>query len=638
MKGQVYKNFLSRFQQTDSLEEKLLLVWDFTEIYYDSFRTELTGILEEELEVCLKNNHLNGEIIYRVLLSRIYADNLQFGIAMQNVEIVRSRLNQVDNPRVSSYARIFLSIMEMYLGNYDAAFNLVVQATKEYEGFEKEQNYGWCHYSMGIIYSDLKDFENAEKKFLEAHQHFSRNDYSYGIARSETGIATLYLKQGKTDKAEKLFLQSVKIFDELEVTSGSSRVYNDLGELNKVKGDFATAEKYLSKAINIRRGTEHWQGLATSLNEMADIYLKTEKPDNAIRILEEAVDICTKINNRNKLFRAYYLLYQGHKMKNNPEKALHYFESFHAVKEEATSVDLTNRIKKMEKQMATEKAEKETELERIRNTELKYAYDLVEEKNKEILDSINYAKRIQYTLIASDKVLQKFFPQHFVLFQPKDIVSGDFYWFTHNEEGTVCYLAVCDSTGHGVPGAFMSLLNITYLNEAINEKNISEPGKILDYVREKLVLNISHDGAKDGMDATLMKFEKNNSETKITYAAAHNSPFVVRNGQFLEMPFDKMPVGKDEKMQSFGTFPLPVQQGDMIYLGTDGYADQFGGEKFNVKKTGGKKFKKANLKKLLASISAIPAEKQKEKLATSFEDWRGDLEQVDDVLIIGLKF
>lgn len=642
MKSATYIKFRNSFDATKTLNEKIDLLWGFSEIYWDCFRTELSELLEKELKICIENDNLDGEIIFRVLLSRIYADSLQFDKTMFNVNIVREKLPLVKDMKVVAYSKMFFSIMEMYRGNYDGAFDLVIQATNDYGNFESHQNYGWCHYTLAIIYSDLKDYENAEIKFQFALNHFSKMNYKYGMARCETGIATIKIKQGKLDEAEELFLKSVKIYDELEVSSGSSRVYNDLGELHKNKNEYKKALDFLNKAIVIRRETEHWQGLATSLIETGDILILTGEFDEAIGFLNEAIDICKKINNRLKLSRAHFLLYQLYRKKNNSDSAIIHLEEYHRLKDEVTNVESSNKIKSLEKKMAAEKAEKEAEIERIRNVELKLAFDIIEEKNKEILDSINYAKRIQYTLLASDEVLKKYLPEHFVLFQPKDIVSGDFYWFSKGQsenqsENDAFYLAVCDSTGHGVPGAFMSLLNITYLNEAINEKKISEPGKILDYVREKLIQNVSQDGAKDGMDCTLLEFKVHGSKLEIRYAAAHNSPFLVRNGECIEMPFDKMPVGKGELTNPFSSYEIPLEKGDMIYLGTDGYSDQFGGEKFGVKKAGGKKFKKSNLKKLLVEVAKSKLENQNSKLKDAFSEWKGDLEQVDDVCIIGIR-
>jgi serine phosphatase RsbU (regulator of sigma subunit) len=251
---------------------------------------------------------------------------------------------------------------------------------------------------------------------------------------------------------------------------------------------------------------------------------------------------------------------------------------------------------------------------------------IVEEKNKDLTDSINYAKRIQYTLLANDEFLDKNIPNHFIYFNPKDIVSGDFYWATKKDNKF--FLAVCDSTGHGVPGAFMSLLSISFLNEAINERGIMSPDKILNYVRNRLIDSVSKEGQRDGFDGILICMEKN--EQTITYAAAHNNPILVNENGLLELPYDKMPVGFNDNPQSFTLQSIQAKKGDMMYLFTDGYADQFGGIK-------GKKFKYKQLLSLFQDHYSKEPEQQKNLLSSSFAEWRGNLEQVDDVCIIGIQ-
>ena len=251
---------------------------------------------------------------------------------------------------------------------------------------------------------------------------------------------------------------------------------------------------------------------------------------------------------------------------------------------------------------------------------------IVEEKQKEILDSINYAKRIQYTLLAHDEFLKENLPEHFTYFNPKDIVSGDFYWATkHNNK---FYLAVCDSTGHGVPGAFMSLLNIGFLSEAINEKGIEKPNEVFNYVRQKLTNTISKEGQKDGFDGILICIDK--STNKITYAAANNAPVLIQNNKLIELESNRMPVGVGERKEDFKLYTIDAKPGDTLYLYTDGYADQFGGPK-------GKKFKYKQLNETLLAHHTKSLSEQKDILKQTFDKWRGDLEQVDDVCIIGIR-
>jgi serine phosphatase RsbU (regulator of sigma subunit) len=210
-------------------------------------------------------------------------------------------------------------------------------------------------------------------------------------------------------------------------------------------------------------------------------------------------------------------------------------------------------------------------------------------------------------------------------------VSGAFYWATSKVASSsnttnTFYLAVCDSTGHGVPGAFMSLLNISFLNEAINEKGIEAPNEVFNHVRQRLIENIGQEGAQDGMDATLIKIAGN----KIEYAAAYNAPVVIRKGEIVECGYDKMPIGTGETSEGFTNYKLELEKGDMLYLYTDGFADQFGGEK-------GKKYKDANLKRLFRAIAKENTQKQNELLAAEMETWILDNEQVDDICIIGIQ-
>jgi serine phosphatase RsbU (regulator of sigma subunit)/streptogramin lyase len=256
---------------------------------------------------------------------------------------------------------------------------------------------------------------------------------------------------------------------------------------------------------------------------------------------------------------------------------------------------------------------------------------VVEEKHKEITDSINYAERIQRSLLASKELLDENLKEHFVFFQPKDVVSGDFYWASKLSNNKFA-LITADSTGHGVPGAIMSILNIACLNEAIKE-GVNMPNEILNHTRTKIIEILKKDGSKeggkDGMDCSLLSFDFKNN--KFTYAAANNPVLIVRGKEILEFAPDKMPVGKhDRDTVLFTQHTIDLQKGDMVYTITDGMPDQFGGPK-------GKKFMYKQLKELLISIASLPMSEQKEKLSTALNNWKGNLEQVDDVCIIGVR-
>jgi serine phosphatase RsbU (regulator of sigma subunit) len=224
----------------------------------------------------------------------------------------------------------------------------------------------------------------------------------------------------------------------------------------------------------------------------------------------------------------------------------------------------------------------------------------------------------------------------FIYYKPKDIVSGDFYYaLSHKHVGKqneIFYMCTADCTGHGVPGAFMSMLGISYLNESILEKNLVHPNEILDNMRTGIIASLNPEGSeeesKDGMDCVLCAYDFANM--KLEFAAANNPLWLMRGGQITEYKADKMPVGKyQENVAPFTLHTIDLKKGDVIYTFTDGYADQFGGDK-------GKKFKYKQLQEKLLEIHTKPMEDQKKILNETFENWKGNHEQVDDVCVIGI--
>jgi serine phosphatase RsbU (regulator of sigma subunit) len=259
-----------------------------------------------------------------------------------------------------------------------------------------------------------------------------------------------------------------------------------------------------------------------------------------------------------------------------------------------------------------------------KNEELEILY-------KQVTDSIHYAKRIQDAILPNSSTVKELLPDSFILFKPKDIVSGDFYWI--EKKSNLVYFAAVDCTGHGVPGAFMSLVGHNILKDIIKNTSVTRPSEILDHMREGVVgtLRVDDSGkqAKDGMDMTLCAI---NYETlELQYAAAFNPLYIIRNGELIIHAANKFPIGSfvGEKM-NFDNHLIQLQKGDQIFIFSDGYADQFGGPN-------GKKFMVGNFRKLLTQISHLDSSTQKVKLDETLLTWQGGQEQVDDVLVIGVK-
>ena len=251
---------------------------------------------------------------------------------------------------------------------------------------------------------------------------------------------------------------------------------------------------------------------------------------------------------------------------------------------------------------------------------------LIETKNKELTDSLNYAQRVQNSLLPREEKTKKLLNDHFILFLPRDIVSGDFYWIASNEGGT--YFAVADCTGHGVPGAMVSSVCYNALNQSLQE-NITEPAQILNRTRELIVSEFddADEALSDGMDIALCSLKGENIE----YAGAYNPLIIIRDNKLIEIKADKQPVGKFIQYKPFTNQYFQLKKGDVIYLFSDGFADQFGGDK-------GKKFKTTRFKALLLEIHQLPMANQKQKLREIFEGWKSSYSQVDDVSVLGLRF
>jgi len=264
------------------------------------------------------------------------------------------------------------------------------------------------------------------------------------------------------------------------------------------------------------------------------------------------------------------------------------------------------------------------------NEEVVAQRDKIAFHQKEITDSINYASNIQRAILPSESVLKDANLSHFILYKPRDIVSGDFYWFTHNIKYTV--LIAADSTGHGVPGAFMSIMGVSFLNEIVNHKNFYMPHEILGQLRMQIVSALNQSGkieTKDGMDMTVSVID--NEKKKLYVSGAYNSLFFVRNNELQVIKADKMPVGLSEKMDvPFSCHEIQLEPNDIFYMFSDGYADQFGGPK-------NKKFMSKRFKELLVSICDKDLEDQKYILDSSIEEWMGDVDQIDDIVVFGTK-
>ncbi len=490
--------------------------------------------------------------------------------------------------------------------------------------------------NIGIIYERTGNLKRALTcYFVSLNIRKTIND-SQGIGYALQNIGTVYLNKKDYVTALYYFKQSLDIRKKINDDQGISYSLSNLGKIYLQQNNLPKAREYSLEALSIAKKIGYPENIATAATQLEDIYHKEHHYDLAYDMLKLAIKMRDSISN-------------DELHKNTVRKQLQYeFEKKEVItKADQEKKELLYKASAKQQQiiiyavcfglllcilfgMLIYKRFKITQRQNDIIQKQKHVVEaknhIIEEKQKEIVDSINYAKRIQNSLLANDKLIGKHLKEYFILFKPKDIVSGDFYWAT--EHNNKFYFAICDCTGHGVPGAFMSLLNIGFLSEAIKEKDLEEPGEIFNYVRKRLINSISNDQQKDGMDGILVCLDL--ATRKMTYTASNNEPILVSNNEIIELPKDKMPVGKGEKMDSFTTHTVNANEGDTLYLYTDGYADQFGGPK-------GKKLKYKTLNEMLLKNIAQPMNIQSDILNKEFENRRGNLEQVDDILIIGIK-
>lgn len=494
--------------------------------------------------------------------------------------------------------------------------------------------------NIGMVYGDLNNNDSAlyyNKKSIELD--FKNNDKA-GLAASYTVLGNLFKKQNQFDSAlfyYRLSSDYAQQIEDVEVIRNND--YN-IVEIYINQGKFNDAKTIaLKNLISVKQGDD-LGFIADAYSQLKSIYSGLGDFKKAFEYQEQNAIYKDSALEANKTLEFKKIeLAAEYKKKSSNDSLLH------AQKNILNNVLHQNEMKKQRILLFVfigvlvlvalfsvliykryKVSVRQKEIIHLQKNEMYHQKLLVEEKQKEILDSINYAKRIQQTLLAHEDFIQKYLPDHFIYYNPKDIVSGDFYWAS--VRGDYFYFALCDSTGHGVPGAFMSLLNIGFLSEAINEKDILKPNEVFDYVRQRLVDNLNKDGQKDGFDGVLLCI--NTKTMELNYSAANNKPVLIRDKQLLVLQDDRMPVGKGEKVQSFNLFTLQLQPGDYLYLYTDGFADQFGGEK-------GKKFKYKLLNDWLLEHHQLDIVEQQKQLQIKFENWRGNLEQVDDVCVMGIK-
>lgn len=616
---------------------------------------------------------------------------------------IQKKLNNL-----TSVGKTYNNIGRAYVqrGEVSKALDYYYLALKIFEPNNDIENIGLITNNIGLIYAEQEDYKMALKYFKRNLKTMKKLNNPSGISLAYNNIGYVYSKLPDYETA----LENYKKCLEIRETMGNKKLIayslNNIGfiysNLEKTKDCFS----YFEKSLAILEKIKDNNGLVFAYTNLANIYLKKNNLKKAEYYANKSIQIAKESESPLNIRNSAEILYKLNTRKGNYKDGLKYHELFvlmqDSIKNEKNRKDLVKQnlqyeydkklladsIKNVEKEkiIQAEIAAKDEKIKRqtteryglsggvlvlllfgsvifkkykesqkqkkIINTQK----EIVEAKTKEITDSINYAKNIQNSILPTEEEFESTLKNSFIYYQPKDIVAGDFYWMEKLPSGSfegseIIYFAAADCTGHGVPGAMVSVVCNGALNRAIGEYNLKQPAEILNKVRELVIKTFDRSGddskLRDGMDIALcsLKFDdstlkKTESVAKLQYAGANNPLWIVRpinnlkpqtlNFELIEVKADKQPIGKHFRQNDFTNHTVSLQKGDTIYIFTDGYADQFGGPK-------GKKMMYKPFKELLLSIQEKSMQEQRIILEQHFQNWKGDLEQIDDVCIIGVR-
>ncbi|MBI3518462.1 MAG: tetratricopeptide repeat protein [Bacteroidetes bacterium] len=524
--------------------------------------------------------------------------------------------------------------------------------------------------NMGDLFDDI----NANEKAIS---YYNKALKLYNQVKDWKGIEACYLKLGNSNSAKGYYDLAVEYYERgLDIDAQQNNNYRKvdflvgIGNIYFMLSNNERALSYYKEALAIQEKTDNDNTIFLK-NNIAVALMDMERYTEAKPYLIEAYFLTKNI--RNKADYAFNLA-QTYEQLGDYKEAIDYMDTYVRLNDSLNASMYSKNLSETEAKYQNEKKEEQNILlkERLKNKSLQIYFALagilllaglaffifrglrqqnkankalaeknkiieeksiiVEEQHKDITDSIKYAQRIQQAILPPAKLWSSILPQSFVFYQPKDILSGDFYWI--EETAQHVFIAAADCTGHGVPGALMSIVNYNLLNRAVLEQGLTEAGAILDSVNRSLTLSLhqtfQESAVRDGMDVSLCVINK--ATKQLNFAGAFNSIYIVRNHEIEELIPDKQPVGAfiEDNIKPFKNKYFQMMEGDVIYMFTDGYADQFGGER-------GKKYKYKNLQKLLLEVHQKPFSEQKELVKKSINDWKGYLEQVDDILLLGYK-
>lgn len=623
-------------------------------------------------------------------------DNGNYELAGEKVDSLLEVSAQLNYQEGIADAYNYKGVINRDQSNLKEALDNYLIALPLFEGLKKDGKVAGIQNNIGLIYAEIKEYKTALAYYFKAVKinlknrdkkidakdkvaHEDKVKANINLAINYNNIATCYQKLNQPVSAQTYLNKSLDIRKSENDTIGMAMAYHNIGLNYQLKKHPDSAIVFFNLSLGYLKGMDENIGHAYNYLELGNTYLHQEKLNEAEGYLLNSLRIAEKSDLEGVKVENYKYLSKLYALKNDFKNAFHYQELFLVSKEQIESDESKNEILKKELEYDFNKRQELQRIEAknqkaISDAEIKtqkkfttYAIgglvvlaglvlfvlrsynqkrkanfiiskqkEIVEHKNKEIVDSINYAKYIQNALLPSDKVMNELLVECAVLYKPKDIVSGDFYWVHQPKSNpNELFIAAVDCTGHGVPGAMVSVVGNNGLNRCVDEFGLKETGKILDKLSELVeeTFEKSSNELKDGMDISLLRIVQTENELyEIQWSGANNPLWFIKQEDTIieELKPDKQPIGKFIQKNNFTTYRFSLLKGSRLFLFTDGFADQFGGEK-------GKKFKYKQLAELFVNTNHLSPKDQINQIENEFLKWKGDTEQVDDICILSLK-
>ena len=559
----------------------------------------------------------------------------------------------------------------------DIALDYFIEALKHAEMGNDQGRLAKINNNIGIVHYISGDLDQSLKYFKKSANLLIGLGDTLGAVFAFNNTGGIYISQKKHVEALAYFQRGYKLSLALGDIHAESVLLSGIGSTHAEAGDYDEAKAPLYRALELKNELGNKNSATHTLMALGDVYIAQKNLDSAKYFYSELLAVAQELELAEEQKKAYKALSDIHEQKGNDSKSLFFLKTYETIKDSLENQEKQSTISEI--QAKYDKAQDQKTIEHLENIRLQHLADdehsnlirsilifggliviilsvviysrlrnsrkqtrdlgiqkaLVDEKNREVTDSINYAKRIQTAMLKSEERQSGNRFDNFVLFKPKDIVSGDFYWV--EEEKDFVLLAAIDCTGHGVPGAFLTLLGTAFLNEIILKDEKLSPAQILNKLREKIIKELSQGeegGSKDGMDMSLIKLY--NDGRKAEWAGANNPLWIYRTGlnEIEEIKADKEHIGYSYSMTDFTNHEVELSAGDAVYLFSDGFADQFGGLQKGAEKE--KKFKSRQMREMIVEHSDLDMTAQKNAFERVFEEWKGDIDQLDDVCMIGI--